>query len=339
MAAALQNKIKIDRIYYLDLIKVISCFLVVYAHLFSGGSLTCKYIYAFHVPLFFIVSGVFHHSVIDGRIEWRSPILTLIIPTILFIFIDGIAYSIQYGQERGFVVEMAMFAKTIILGLVRGSILGPYWFLIALFWCRILTDVFLLLKRNWLFLLAWASFLVTPLIFDYRLPLLLSQGLMALPFYLTGFFCGPYMKKLQPNWRFLLLVLPCLFLTGLLSYLNGKVSMNGVYFGSMPFGLNILVFYINAAIGSLLVFAISLLPFPQWNFVSFIGESLITIVGLQMVFIRFYHQIIGPDQNVFISTIAAILILLLCSLLHQFLNPIYQKIRNVLPARRPTGAS
>ncbi len=339
MTSSQEKDAETDRVYYLDLVKVISCFLVVYAHLFSGGSLTCKYLYAFHVPLFFIVSGVFHHREINSRIVWKRPILTLIIPTLLFIVIDGIAYSIQYGQERGFMMEWVVFLKTIILGLARGSILGPYWFLIALFWCKILTDFILAITRKWLILLVWAIFLIVPLIFGFRLPLLLSQGLMALPFYLAGVVGGTYLKRLHPSWRFLYLVIPCLFLTGLLSYLNGKVSMNGVYFGSLPFGLNILVFYINAAIGSLLVFAISLLPFPRWDFVSSLGKSLITIVGLQMIFIRLYHQMIGPDQSVFLSTVAAILISLFCYILHQFLNPIYQKIRNALPEKRSADAS
>ncbi len=328
-----------NRIFYLDCVKVIACFLVVYAHLFSGSSLTCRYIYAFHVPVFFLVSGVFHHREESHRIEWLRPFLTLIIPTILFIIIDGIAYSIQFGQDRGFFQELIVFAKTILLGLVRGSILDPYWFLIALYWCKILTDAILSFKKYFLSLLLWGVLLIIPFLFDKRLPLLISQGLMGLPFYIAGVFAGPYLKTLQPNWRFILLVIPCLFLTVILSSLNGKVSMNGVFFGSLPMGLNMIVFYINAAIGCILVFAISLLPFPEWGFISSLGKSLITIVGLQIIFIRYYVHFFGADRPFFISFLAASIIMLICHILHFFMNPLYKKIRNVIPERRPANAS
>lgn len=328
-----------DRIFYLDWVKVIACFLVIYAHLFSGNSLTCKYIYAFHVPLFFLVSGIFHHRENEHKIEWRQPFLSLIVPTILFIVIDGIAYSLQFGQERGIFQELLVFAKTIMLGLIRGSILNPYWFLIALFWCKIFTDAILSIKRYLPSLLIWATFLIIPLLLDNRLPLLLSQGLMGLPFYIAGVFAGTYLKTLQPDWRFILLVIPCLLLTVILSSLNGKVSMNGVFFGSLPMGLNMIAFYINAAIGCILVLAISLLPFPKWGFISSLSKSLITIVGLQIIFIRLFNQFIGADRPFFISIFAALIIMLLCHVLHFFMNPLYQKIRHVLPERRSANAS
>lgn len=47
-----------NRIIYLDYAKVICAFLVVFGHLFEGGTPIRNFIYCFHMPFFFLVSGM-----------------------------------------------------------------------------------------------------------------------------------------------------------------------------------------------------------------------------------------------------------------------------------------
>ena len=52
----------VKRVDYLDYAKGIAIILVVLGHIFSGGNIK-TYIYSFHMPLFFIISGyLFNYS-------------------------------------------------------------------------------------------------------------------------------------------------------------------------------------------------------------------------------------------------------------------------------------
>ena len=47
-----------NRILYLDYARSIVLFLVVFAHLYTHDSSVKLYVYAFHMPFFFLVSGI-----------------------------------------------------------------------------------------------------------------------------------------------------------------------------------------------------------------------------------------------------------------------------------------
>ena len=50
---------------YVDVAKVVGMFFIVYGHILRGGELT-KWIYSFHVSLFFFLMGItFHYENID----------------------------------------------------------------------------------------------------------------------------------------------------------------------------------------------------------------------------------------------------------------------------------
>lgn len=58
-----------DRIVFLDTSRAMAMFLVVFAHLYASDSKECLYIYAFHMPFFFFVSGMLHKemSIVGGK--------------------------------------------------------------------------------------------------------------------------------------------------------------------------------------------------------------------------------------------------------------------------------
>ena len=57
------------RCYFLDLTKVIATFLVILGHLYPFEAPARPFIFAFHMPVFFLVSGVFHN--VTGKINWK----------------------------------------------------------------------------------------------------------------------------------------------------------------------------------------------------------------------------------------------------------------------------
>lgn len=71
------------RISYLDILKGFGIFFVVFGHVIHNSILR-EYIWNFHMPLFFIVSGLFHNSNITFRSFLLKRIKSIYIPYILF---------------------------------------------------------------------------------------------------------------------------------------------------------------------------------------------------------------------------------------------------------------
>lgn len=70
------------RIACLDYARVFAALLVIYGHVLPYGSSIRTFIYAFHMPFFFIVSGMLHKY--RGSIDWKKYFRTLIVPAIFF---------------------------------------------------------------------------------------------------------------------------------------------------------------------------------------------------------------------------------------------------------------
>ena len=312
-----------SRIYYLDAAKVLAMFLVVYGHLFTGDSKTDLYLYGFHLPCFYLISGIFHSF--RGIIQWRKYFITLIWPAFIF-FVITLLFSTVHGiilSDSNRFSEGIDFLKASIYGLVAGNGVGVYWFLIALFWCKIMMDIALLIPLKWVSFIIWALLLLVPHLFHFHLPLLISNAIMAMPFYVAGSAGRSVFKTRKTSWGYLLIILVCLIGTILLSRLNGKVSMVGVYFGNLPYNLSIPVFYLNGFIGSVMVLGISLLPIPELRIVKKLAPALITIVGIQGILITIYTDLFGKNNSFVFSFAMTCFIILLCWIAHYYLSKLY----------------
>ncbi len=81
-----------ERILFLDYARTIALFLVVFAHLYSVDSNVKLYIYAFHMPFFFIASGILHKD--ENIIHLvKKLIKKLLIPFCIFLFIGYVFLS------------------------------------------------------------------------------------------------------------------------------------------------------------------------------------------------------------------------------------------------------
>lgn len=311
------------RIYYLDFGKIFACFLVVLGHLYSGGSTINKFLYGFHLPFFFLISGVFHHNC--GHIQWRKYVKTLIVPALFFMALEAV-YSViclfVFLQSADLWQELLNIVKYYCLRMIISTGLGPYWFLFALFWCKVFCD-YMSNHNKVVCTILWLLCLSFPVIFRIRIPLFISQGIMALPFYLTGFYFRDKLKKLYPSYLYLCVFLLSLIVTVVLSHFNGKVSMNGYMFGQLNPELSIPLFYINGAIGTAMILSITLIPFPKITYIKELGKSLITIVGFQGIPISLYSQFVGKDQSIIVSIIASCIILWFCYLFHLSFHKLY----------------
>lgn len=327
----------ITRCYYLDLTKVLATLLVIVGHLYSTESTTRLYLYAFHMPLFFLISGVFHKD--TGKINWRRYFQTLVWPALVCMFLHALVGLLFYHRTLGYCLDYYF------VDLLQGKHDGIFWFLFALLWCKVFTDIWLRFRRTVIFLLLWAILLFVPILINKRLPLEMTQGLMALPFYVTGFFLRSYLRSRTPSVKYLIAFFVCLALTILLTCLHGRVSMKGVHFGQLArqFGIeplstsvptrlaflsgDVFLFYLNGLIGSIMVMSLALLPLPKWKAITPISQSLITAVGVQYLFIQPFVNHVGYDQPLWITIPVAAVIFALCYCMHLLLKPVYHLVQ------------
>ncbi len=135
------------RLEYVDIAKGIGIVLVVYGHVVRGlmsasiapeGGLLSMIdycIYAAHMPLFFVLSGMFFaHSHAKGPAAfWKSRLLSIVYPYILWSLLHG---SVQAALSSSGAVntEMTWGRLTQILW----APISPFWFLYALFFANVL---------------------------------------------------------------------------------------------------------------------------------------------------------------------------------------------------------
>ncbi len=330
-----QELITIDekRLPYLDYGRVFAAYLVVFTHLLLNSDSTIRpYIYSFHMPFFFLVSGMLHKN--RGGIAWRKYWKTLIIPFLFFNLIFFILWPICWkigiwgpsdrfdgsgGLWAVYVDSFKNFFRNFLYGKAPSD--GPTWFLIALFWCKIITDyITQLSQRRWIAIILLCLLAIT--LFgafnQYRSYFRLGNALMVLPFFYGGF---KYKKKIQ-QWsdkkRVLLCGIALLLLDIPLTKLNGRVSTDAVWFGQINAPFNALIFYINAfacSIGLLFI----CMKFPTKKYITISAKALISILCVSQLFVYTYRHL-GDQTNYLLITIVSILIFITCVFIHQLLE-------------------
>ncbi len=323
-----------SRCYYLDFTKVLATFLVILGHLYSPESTVRLYLYAFHMPLFFLVSGVFHKN--TGKINWKRYWQTLIWPSLVCISLHILIGILFYHKTPSY------FLKLFFIDLLLGKHEGVFWFIFALFWCKILMDVWLIVRRKVCLSLFWALLLFVPILVNCRLPLELGQGLMAFPFYVLGYYSRDFLVNKTPSVKYLLPFIICFTLNIVITRFHGRVSMMGLSFGQLArhFSINLMaipiphrlafiagdvvLFYLNGIIGSIMIMSLALIPIPKLVVISPLAQSLITVLGVQYIFITLFARLLGLDSSLWISILLSLGVFVLCYFTHLVLRPVYR---------------
>ena len=332
----IMTETKATRCYYLDFAKVITTVLVIFGHLYSVNSPVRLYLYGFHMPFFFLVSGVFHKY--TGMINWSHYSRTILWPILIFIVLSILTNVLFYSapltdQLRSFFIDIP-----------KGKVDGIIWFLFALFWCRVFMDLCCEIRNKLIPFFIWGCLLFVPVfIMKNRLPFALSQGMMAFPFYAFGYYGKDFLIKRKETLYWGIPFICCLILTVLITkYLHGRVSMLGVRFGNLAgtvFGnsvenfslvsraflriANIFLFYLNGLIGSAMILSFSLLPFPKTEIITSLSKSLITVVGTQYIFINVITRTLGLNNGYVLSIGLSLCVFILCYFAHKLLQPVY----------------
>lgn len=333
------------RIQYLDNVKILGCLLVIFSHLYSMYSPQRLFIYAFHMPLFFMVSGILHKY--NGTLQIRKYTRKIILPIIIYFVVFSIYHicfeyltsthvhqTYYYDKPDG----ITKWSETLIffgdgggklLCIIylyikhnfRNLILGydcsnvVLWFLYALFWCKIILDVKQqFFKRKISKIIFWI--IISICITKRPTYFYIGQAFMAFPFYYVGYKYKAILKDFE-NKKYSVYIIPITVLSILITVFNGRVSMSGCTFGNHSLPISIPLFYINAFLGSIALLLLGAY-IPSIN-IDNSAKSLITILGIQMIFVISFTKIFGDNPNTLLAILSTLVIFYMCHLLHKYI--------------------
>lgn len=282
---------------WIDWMKCIGMFCIVWGHLFPQGMTT--FLYSFSVPLFFFISGYLtSYSECNSLSETSSKELyvkwmrTLVVPYLSLAFLNLCLTALELIAKSSFSLSDFFFGMGYILigyaGNSKGLVgCGTLWFVYTLFLLKLLNRYFTV---RYLILFALCGMIVPVMLGKHGIieKWALLNCFVSLPFFLFGRMMRIYKVAEMMISRFialkksflLLIAMGCFGITFYISDINGPAWMYKCQFGE-----NILLFILGGTIG---IMAIMLLSFVFNNikskFVETISSGTIIVLAFQMPF-------------------------------------------------------
>ena len=188
-----------------DILKGIAILLVLLGHTgLVSYDFVGRFIYSFHVPLFFIVSGYFARSYGETLSDIRQSIIKdskrLLLP-----YIATFVIIVLFTLIRTLVKHDISIVADKSYDLFYGSTsAGPIWFLLALFWMRTLFRPIMNVKK-WALPICIVISIISIAIVHYitQLPFCILTAMAAMVFYAIGWY---YKQYGFPAWLILLCI-------------------------------------------------------------------------------------------------------------------------------------
>jgi acyltransferase len=300
------------RIEWIDTTKAIGMVLVFYGHYVEKIShidaengisiMQFEFIYSFHIPFFFIISGFFAKRPKNKFDFIKKLFFQRIIPVFSFalIFIPLWLINNKY-QEGNFLIKEVFIKGISYLG---GSPELDFitWFLVCLFTAELFVGLFNLVSNSrtvnlilgMLFLVSGyfiienisniSSFTGIGLNFWY-----IHESIIAIGFYLIGTWIYLIISKMESkmHWVFYLLIPITLFLIVLS---NMYMKNSSIVIMAISRHGEFLPFAINSLLGTILIISLGII-IPPNRIMNFIGSNTLILLGLNGAF---YHFINNP---------------------------------------------
>lgn len=286
------------RLHYIDVLKGIGIIFVILSHA-SMSSIITNYLFSFHMPLFFFISGYLFTIKDNFRSVILKKVKTLLIPYICFILIADIIYSLLNNNfNLFFLLEKTFYLKGEVLQLD-----APLWFLPCLFFSEIIYLLVYKLTNKDNKKILGILFLISVLGYFSKvlLPFGIHVAFTATVFLGLGNLYRQYESKIKAS-KYLLFAL--FIISGIISIKNGFINMYRLSFG------NYFLFYIAAIIGIVIYFEISKFIKGQ-AILEYIGKNSLIFMSTHMfimnVLLKLYQQNIDLKQNLFVVNILGVI--------------------------------
>lgn len=120
----------------IDALRVLGVLAVVAGHIVAGNGVVRDVLYAWHVPLFFLLSGYFWRSGRSMRTELSKRTETLLYPYIGWFVIISVPYLLAAAARRG--AEFSAWFEALYGGIEATSPYTTFWFISVLFFSAVL---------------------------------------------------------------------------------------------------------------------------------------------------------------------------------------------------------
>ena len=317
---------------FINISRFFAILLVVFGHTSTFDPIV-NAVYSFHVPLFFILSGILftpNKSFIEFT---KKKFYRLIIPYFIIYVITLLFYILFESRYRDTYVNPQILR---LLPLITGSnqlgLMGhnvPLWFLPSLFTCEVICNFIVIIFNNKIkSFIAILEITIIGYILStlqvWYLPWGFSQAIVMILFYYTGFLIKPYLKYLKRNNIFIISLILSIILFYLLVI---DIERYDVAKGIFP---EFYKYIIISTLGAFLIIALSVL-INKNSVIEKIGMGDITlfILGFHGIFSRILLTIVkwgGVDgrSNPLVTITICIINVISCYLLYI----LYKKIKN-----------
>ena len=323
------------RIEWIDIAKGIGIVLVIIGHV-SKNKILNNYIYSFHMPLFFIISGYLYK---EKTKFVKNKIKTILIPYFIFSILSFSYWAIieRFFRKQEISPLIAFSNIFIAKGPSENFVYNvALWFLPCLFITQIVFHfIYKNTKKSYRFIIILIISIlgyIYPNIINIRIPFCIDVSMTAIMFYYIGFIFKQIEKNIIiiKNKKVILLLL-----IGMISiYINSKIDQcTGMI--ELKFGKSYFLFYLIAIIGSYTVYLIS--NKIKLKYLTWIGEHSLHFMcihePIKRVIIIIYAKILEYDfelvrENIIHSLLITALTITIVSILIITMNKILQKIKN-----------
>ncbi len=308
----------VDHLEWIDILKGLGILTVVWGH---SGSRNAFYMFWFHMPLFFFVSGYLYRfkPQLTGLAYVQRKAKHLLVPyTFYLVLITLMMFSVSIwkGQPAG-----QFFSDNWVALLLGGSLLegvyATFWFIPCLFFVQISYDYLCRKVPSPLFkglillgcyLLAYGESRYFPGAF---FPWNLDVGLYALVFYGLGYFLRQHKFLEQQNHRYIIFGLSLVISLGFIYLYSQKILDHGLDMKHRQY------YYFGTSLILPLVFTLLLIPLSmilsKWhrfkNLFALLGRAAMVIMYLHLSAVYLARQMIAitPMRVLFIGILAPLL--------------------------------
>lgn len=317
------SKIETKRIAWIDWCKGFGILLVVLGHTYGIPEVLHLLIYAFHMPLFFILSG----WTISNN---EYPIVTVVrkaakqclLPYFLYAIVNLVLHCSWLTLSRS--LSIKLLGKYIVGLLLCYSNTEwmpnctPIWFLVCLFVARVLFSLISRIKSKWIQFILIISCMTTSWVIGWSevlfIPWKIETALTAVGFVWIGNqICK--MDSYKQQWVLTLMAMVSLVMCASIVENAANVDMNSNHYG------NYLLFLLGGIGFSFILICVAKLLAGKLRFACLLGRSTLTIVGFnymaRSLSTELYYMIPGVRNapitwgSSFLATICILVFLIL----------------------------
>lgn len=318
-----------ERYKFIDIAKIIGIYLVILGHYmlymkldFKPGNMMniTHWIFMFHMPLFFILSGMLYRQR-DLKTTWGKVNVQLLKPylymNVLCIVIGSVRAAIIGDLSFRIFLRnvLGIFTAGDFYGKAELSYSGALWFCFSLACIKLLFQKSLSMKYNIFNVVLLIIISGGVMRVGDKFPLKIDSALVGGLFFMFGYFFRDIILSINNMSKYKLLSV-CAF-SAITLYIAGSANVDfshlrNISINAMWFGNNPLLFIVAGIAGTILVCSIAKLFEKTYsNTTRFIANGTIVILGFHhVVFFLFQGHI--TSYNPFVAAFISLVVMIIC---------------------------